>query len=140
MKFRPAILAFSALLVALPAAADARPDKGGKGGRGGGRPEQVYQDDGPGPVRKERRNSLGQGWRQQQDEARSGVRQGRYVPLARILPGIGRRTPGRQLDAGIEENWQGRTVYRIRWAAQNGRRIDYIVDAETGAILRAEGQ
>ncbi|MGZ8364606.1 MAG: PepSY domain-containing protein [Caulobacteraceae bacterium] len=133
MKFKPAILAFSALLVALPAMADARPEKGGKA-------ERVYGG-GTGPAtRPERRDSLGQGWRQQQDEARRGVRQGRYVPLARVLPGISRRTPGRQLDAGIEENWQGRTVYRIRWAAHNGKRIDYIVDAQSGAILRAEGQ
>ena len=68
------------------------------------------------------------------------VRQGRYVPLRQVLPGIRRRQPGRQLDVGIEQGQGGRPVYRVRWAAANGRRIDYMVDARTGAILGAEGQ
>ena len=37
---------------------------------------------------------------------------------------------GRVLDAGLE----GRN-YRVRWAAADGRRIDFIVDAETGQII-----
>ncbi|MDR3513233.1 MAG: PepSY domain-containing protein [Caulobacteraceae bacterium] len=84
-------------------------------------------------------DSLGADWGAQQDEARAGVRQGRYVPLARVIEEIRRRTPGQQLDAGLEQA-QGRPVYRVRWAAANGRRIDYIVDARTGAILSAEGR
>jgi uncharacterized membrane protein YkoI len=59
--------------------------------------------------------------------------------LNRVLSEIRRRTPGRQLDVGLEE-LDGRTVYRVRWAAADGRRIDYIVDAATGAILRTEGE
>ncbi len=84
-------------------------------------------------------NSLGAGWRQQQDEAREAVRRGRHVPLGRVLEQIRRRTPGRQLDVGLEERG-GRSVYRVRWAANDGRRIDYIVDAETGAVIRADGE
>jgi uncharacterized membrane protein YkoI len=80
-------------------------------------------------------NSLGAGWRQQQDEARLGVRRGAMAPLGRIIDGIGRRAPGRPLDAGIEYQ-DGRAVYRVRWITDRGRRIDYIVDAATGAILR----
>ena len=38
--------------------------------------------------------------------------------------------PGRVLDAGLE----GRN-YRVRWATADGRRIDFIVDAETGQII-----
>ena len=83
-------------------------------------------------------DSLGAGWGTQQDEARAGVRQGRYIPLARAIAIVSQRTPGHQLDAGIEQ-WNGRAVYRIRWAAAGGRRIDYIVDAVSGAILRADG-
>lgn len=84
-------------------------------------------------------NSLGAGWRQQQDEAREAVRRGRHLPLGRVLEQLRRRTPGRQLDVGLEQ--QGaRMVYRVRWAAADGRRIDYIVDAETGAVLRADGE
>ena len=87
----------------------------------------------PGP------DSLGADWGGQQDEARAGVRQGRFMGLARIIGTIRQHTPGRQLDAGLED-WGGRTVYRVRWAAPNGRRIDYIVDAQSGAILHVDGR
>jgi uncharacterized membrane protein YkoI len=81
-----------------------------------------------------RPNSLGDDWRPQQDEARQGVRRGRMVPLSQVLAEINRRTPGRVLDAGIE--YMGdRPVYRVRWITTDGRRIDYIVDASSGAIL-----
>ena len=81
-----------------------------------------------------RGDSLGAGWREQQDEARRGVQQGN-VPLAQVLETINRRTPGRQLDAGIEAGPDGRPVYRVRWATMDGRRIDYLVDARSGAII-----
>ncbi|MDR3507104.1 MAG: PepSY domain-containing protein [Caulobacteraceae bacterium] len=81
-------------------------------------------------------DSLGADWGPQQDAARAGVKQGRYVPLLKVIAEIRRRTPGRQLDAGLEQSG-GRAVYRVRWATTDGRRIDYIVDAETGAILSA---
>jgi uncharacterized membrane protein YkoI len=83
-------------------------------------------------------SSLGAGWRQQQNEAREAVRRGQHVPLPRVLDTLRRRTPGRILDSGIEQHG-GRTLYRVRWAANDGRRIDYLVDAETGAIVRATG-
>jgi hypothetical protein len=137
---------------------------GGHGGRGFGRAERAFFGGGPGGgrrferperprggpyggrrnpydrpppyvVREHPRNSLGRGWRQQQDEARQGVRQGRYVPLSRVLPELRRRSPGRQLDAGLEQGWDGRPVYRVRWGAANGRRIDYIIDAQTGQVI-----
>ena len=128
---------------------------GGGGGGGGGhghkfdrpdRPDRPRGDpygrrrnpyDGPPPyeMRDHPRNSLGMGWRQQQDEARQGVRQGRYVPLSRVLPELRRRSPGRQLDAGLEQGYDGRPVYRVRWGAANGRRIDYIIDAQTGQVI-----
>jgi uncharacterized membrane protein YkoI len=85
-------------------------------------------------------DSLGAGWRQQQEEARKGVQRGQFLPLGQIIDAIRRRTPGRQLDAGLEAGPGGRQVYRVRWAAMDGRRIDYLVDAETGAIVRADGE
>jgi len=96
-------------------------------------PRRVFappQEPGFGPP-----NSLGAGWRQQQDEARLGVRRGAMAPLGRIIAGIELRAPGRPLDAGIEYQG-GRAFYRVRWITNRGRRIDYIVDAATGAILR----
>lgn len=74
----------------------------------------------------------------QQDDARRGVREGRRVPLREVVPQIQRRSPGRMLDSFPEEGLGGRPLYRIRWQSDTGERIDYIVDAETGAILRRE--
>lgn len=81
-----------------------------------------------------RSNSLGADWRPQQEEARSGVRQGQFAPLSRVIEGLQRRTPGRQLDTGIEYD-SGRPVYRVRWLTSHGRRVDFLVDAATGNIL-----
>ncbi len=81
-------------------------------------------------------DSLGADYGLQQDDARAAVKQGRFVPLGRVIAEIRRRTPGRQLDAGLEQSGS-RTVYRVRWATNDGRRIDYIVDAQSGAILSA---
>jgi uncharacterized membrane protein YkoI len=93
----------------------------------------------PAPAGGAGNDSLGADWGAQQDQARAGVSQGRYLPLSHVIKEIRRRMPGEQLDAGLEQA-AGRPVYRVRWAAANGRRIDYIVDASTGAILRAEGR
>jgi hypothetical protein len=79
-------------------------------------------------------DSLGAGWSPQQDMVRAVVREKLYVPLGQVIGSIRRRGPGRELDAGLEQ-WQGRPAYRVRWAEPDGRRIDYMVDAESGAIL-----
>jgi hypothetical protein len=99
-------------------------------------PAYVYP---PPPVLVPAPNSLGAGWAQQQDQARAGVRQGRLIPLGRVVTGIRRTTPGRLLDAGLEPGPNGRPAYRVRWAAAGGRRIDFIVDAVSGAILARTG-
>lgn len=108
MKPIRALLVAIAIVSALPVAASA----------------QRGRDDRRGP------DSLGADWRAQQDQARGGVQSGRLVPLSKVIEMISRRTPGRVLDAGLE----GRN-YRVRWATTDGRRIDFIVDAETGQIL-----
>jgi len=88
----------------------------------------------PDHPRPPRQNSLGADWRLQQDEARQGVREHHLMPLGRVIEQMRVRTPGRQLDAGLE--YQGeRPIYRVRWMTKDGRRIDYLIDAVTGAIL-----
>ena len=57
-----------------------------------------------------------------------------------LVDQIRRHAPGRQLDAGLETDIYGRSVYRVRWAGADGRRSDYIVDAETGRILGVDGR
>jgi hypothetical protein len=80
-------------------------------------------------------NSLGADWQLQQDEVRQGVRAHQLMPLGRVIEQVRLRTPGRQLDTGLE--YEGaRPIYRVRWMTRDGRRIDYLIDAVTGAILR----
>jgi hypothetical protein len=78
--------------------------------------------------------AYGPAGRGQQEEARFGVRHGRFAPLGAVIAGIRRQAPGRQLDTAIED-LDGRAVYRVRWITVRGRRMDFIVDAATGAIL-----
>lgn len=122
MKRIATLFAIAAIGASLPGIADAQQ------GRGRGRPVLVPVPD-----------SLGADWRPQQDEARRGVRQGRMMPLEAVVGRIARRTPGRLLDTGIE-TWGAQTVYRVRWQAADGRRIDYIVDAQSGGVISAQGE
>lgn len=110
MKTRALILAALIALAAMPAAGFAQPSIDDKG------------------------DSLGAAWGPQQDRAREGVRRGTQVPLSLVVNAIARRVPGRMLDAGLE-NQGGRQVYRVRWLTDDGRRIDILVDAASGAIL-----
>jgi uncharacterized membrane protein YkoI len=98
----------------------------------------------PGPQGRECREALrdqgtvrgGGDWRGNGGESRPPQR---MVSLEQVVGRIASRTPGRLLDAGTESRGD-RMVYRVRWQANDGRRIDYIVDASTGAILSANGE
>jgi len=88
-----------------------------------------------GPSLARQPDSLGADWRQQQGEARAKVKNGSHVSLEHVVNEIRRRMPGRLLDAGLETDPNGRSVYRVRWAAADGRRVDFRVDAASGVIL-----
>jgi len=152
MMRRATTLANLALAVLAVAAAYAQPSHRGGEHRGyeRGAPAQAYRgsrgrDYEPAPAPYEpplapgyyraRPDSLGAQWAQQQDQARMGVLQGRIMPLSRVVQNLERLRPGRVLDAGLEAGPDGRPTYRVRWAATGGRRIDFIVDAETGAVI-----
>ena len=130
MKRTAVLFAILALGAGLPGVADAQGR--GRGHDRGDAPRERMRD-------RDRSDSLGSNWRPQQDEARRGVRQGRMLPLESIAPRLNRRAPGRLLDAGIESRG-GLPVYRVRWQAADGRRIDYLVDAATGMIIGADGE
>ena len=85
-------------------------------------------------------DSLGQGWRPQQDEVRAGRRAGQVIPLDQAIRAVQARIPGRLLDAGLESGDNGRRIYRMRWAAADGRRLDVLLDAATGQVLGQEGR
>jgi hypothetical protein len=63
-----------------------------------------------------------------------GIRSQRLAPLGSVLESIQRRSPGHHLDAYIDVV-DGRQVYRVLWVTTQGRRMDMVVDAESGAIL-----
>jgi uncharacterized membrane protein YkoI len=69
---------------------------------------------------------------------RRAVRDGRHVPLSQAIAAVRQRSPGHVLDAGMEAGPDGRALYRLRWATNDGRRIDYLVDAATGVIVGAQ--
>jgi hypothetical protein len=82
---------------------------------------------------------FGGDWRAEQNEVRRAVRDGRHVPLSQAIAAVRQRSPGHVLDAGMEGGPDGRTLYRLRWATNDGRRIDYLVDAATGAVVGVQG-
>lgn len=143
MRTLAVISAIALLAVPDLALAQGRRNRDDGEGGGRGRPPVEFVD------RDERGGGRGQGQgRRDRDEERPRQRpqqqrgEGREarprVPLRDVLPGIQRRTPGRILDSFPEEGPGGRPQYRVRWQSNDGQRIDYIVDAETGAILRRE--
>jgi uncharacterized membrane protein YkoI len=65
-----------------------------------------------------------------QGPGRGGARGGQTISMEQAVSIVARRVPGRLLDASpMGAN------YRIVWLTNDGRRIDFIVDAETGQIL-----
>lgn len=92
---------------------------------------QRYSRQGPG-------DPLGPVAAQRQESTRRDVQAGQSIPMAQVIVIINRRTPGRMLDAD-SGNMGSQPVYRVRWATNDGHRIDYTIDARTGAILSANG-
>lgn len=132
------------LLLAAPDLALAQSGRGRDGDDDrSGRAERSRDDDRPRGKGKERAERVrddgpGRGRGRGGDDARTAVREGRRVSLREVIPQIQRRSPGRMLDSYPETGPGGRPQYRVRWQSNSGERIDYIVDAETGTIIRRE--
>ena len=72
----------------------------------------------------------GFGYEQPGGPGRGGMRGGQTISMEQAVSIVARRVPGRLLDASpMGAN------YRIVWLTNDGRRVDFIVDAETGQIL-----
>lgn len=72
--------------------------------------------------------------RSDQNEAREGVREGRILPLGKVLANVYRRFPGRLLDAQLVDGG-GRPVYLIKLMRADGVVALVSADAATGRIL-----
>ncbi len=72
--------------------------------------------------------------RSDQNEVREGVRQGRILPLGKVLANVYQRFPGRLLDAQLVSRG-GRQIYLIKLMRANGVVALCSADAATGRIL-----
>lgn len=73
-------------------------------------------------------------------EASDAVRQGQHIPLRQVIRQIEAQEGGKMLDAQLVSRGPGQSaVYEIQWLSGDGRRIEYVVDAETGAMLSRRG-
>lgn len=74
------------------------------------------------------------GSKSDQDQARQAVREGRILPLSKVLPKVQRRVPGRLLDANLIESG-GKSIYLIKMMTNDGNVAIVSADAATGNIL-----
>lgn len=116
-------------------------------GRGGAQSSQRYQrpiqntgrdrrlriQDSRRDRRRSRRDRSRRG-RDEQDRARDAVRGGQARPLAEIITGLQNVCPGTFLGASLQRQGQG-YLYRVQILRPSGRRITFLVDAGTGAIV-----
>ena len=74
------------------------------------------------------------------DDAREGVRSGKFVPLSTVLSNIRQKYPGKQLDTRqVAFGPRDLPCYDIRWLTPDGRRLDIMVNAQTGRIIQVVG-
>ncbi len=63
---------------------------------------------------------------------------GRQVPLSSVLKSIAARQPGRHLNTTVGDDG-GKQVYFVQWQLTDGRVVIYVVDVQSGQILRRQG-
>ncbi len=73
-------------------------------------------------------------------EAREAVREGRTIPLNQIFKQLKREFGGYQLGAELYARDGGDiAVYEIDWMTEDGRKMRFTVDAQTGEVLDQRG-
>ena len=63
---------------------------------------------------------------------------GGQAPLSRVLKNIAARYPGRQLNTTVGDD-AGKPVYFVQWQLSDGRVVIFVVDVQSGQILRQGG-
>ncbi len=75
------------------------------------------------------------------DRARDAVAAGEVRPLGQIMARVGRRYPGRLLDAQLGRRGQnGPWIYRIKILDNQGAVVALTVDGKSGRILTVRGR
>lgn len=95
---------------------------------------------GPAEARPGWREGLGQSFDAERPGARpSEASQDRQrTPLYQIVQRLERRVGGQMLDARLVEGGRGE-MYVIKWLTDDGRKIEFLVDAQAGAVLDQRG-
>lgn len=86
--------------------------------------------------------AMAQSWGQSftADEARDARESGEIIPLKRIFRQLKREYGGYQLGAELFTKPSGNgSDYVIDWITDDGRKMRFVVDAQTGRILDASG-
>lgn len=85
------------------------------------------------------REGLGQSFDAERPGARPEASQDRQrTPLYQIVQRLERRVGGQMLDARLVEGGRGE-MYVIKWLTDDGRKIEFLVDAQSGAVLDQRG-
>jgi uncharacterized membrane protein YkoI len=72
-------------------------------------------------------------------QAREAVREGKTMPLSRIFQNLRRDHGGYQLGAELYARADGTTYYEIDWMTEDGRKVQFTVDAQTGQVTGRRG-
>jgi uncharacterized membrane protein YkoI len=125
-------------VLALPGLARASHAVAGPGVWRGERAEQVVPRVAAGKwqLAQSKRNKQRKKNRRDHDRARDAVSAGDVLPLRQIMQSVGRRYPGRLLDANLGQNRQGRWIYRIKLLAPRDQVRRLTVDAKSGRVLQ----
>ena len=71
--------------------------------------------------------------------AQEAVARGEILPLAQVLDRLQAVHPGRVIEVELEYS-EGRRIYEVELATQDGRLIEVELDAVTGTILEVEDE
>lgn len=71
------------------------------------------------------------------NDARNARQSGDIIPLRDIIRQLKRSHGGSYLNADLLSRGGGKSEYRIDWVTDDGRKMQFIVDAQTGRVLRS---
>ena len=85
--------------------------------------------------------AIAQGWGDSfsPGQARDAVRDGKTVPLSKIFQMLKREYGGYQLGADLVSKQGGGAEYHIDWMTGDGRKMRFVVDAQSGSITDRRG-
>jgi len=71
------------------------------------------------------------------DRARAALERGEIRPIGEILASAAGRVPGDVVEVELERE-QGRWVYELKIIADDGRRLEVLIDAATATVIEVE--